>query len=184
MARRTIPVDKGLLQTAIELAEKDGPLTNQSELWKKAAEYYNSNDNVEPITHSVVYLRFGQFGLTCKTSKGKKGRGSMTEEQKAAMAKARKNAVRVPKAERFKQLPNYELNIERVRACTPQSLHGLIDRMAAGSRVAAEKLHCLQCAGFDRSVVRECTGYSCPLFLYRPYQKVEDDAEDNVEETS
>ena len=35
---------------------------------------------------------------------------------------------------------------------------------------SAIKAQCLQCVGFDRSMVTYCTGYSCPLWAYRPYQ--------------
>lgn len=34
----------------------------------------------------------------------------------------------------------------------------------------AIKAKCLECTGFDREVIRSCTGYSCPLWAYRPYQ--------------
>lgn len=175
MSRKTTPVDKGLLQQAIDFAEKDGPLANQSLVWNAAAEYYNKNAGVEPITHSVVYLRFGEFGLTCKTPKGKKGRGAMTEEQKAKMQEARQNHPRKSKAEQFKHVRGFDKNMEKLRKITPKSLTGLVNRLANGSRVAAEKLMCLQCVGFERTAVRECTGYSCPLFLFRPYQR--DDVE-------
>ena len=34
----------------------------------------------------------------------------------------------------------------------------------------AIKAMCLQCTGYDRATIRGCTGYSCPLWEYRPYQ--------------
>lgn len=34
----------------------------------------------------------------------------------------------------------------------------------------AIKAMCLECTGYDREVIRGCTGYSCPLWTYRPYQ--------------
>ena len=35
---------------------------------------------------------------------------------------------------------------------------------------AAIKAQCLCCVNFARKEIRDCTGYSCPLFVYRPYQ--------------
>lgn len=34
----------------------------------------------------------------------------------------------------------------------------------------AIKAKCLECTGYDRMTIRNCTGYSCPLWHYRPYQ--------------
>lgn len=35
---------------------------------------------------------------------------------------------------------------------------------------SAIKARCLDCVGFDRGSITHCTGYSCPLWDYRPYQ--------------
>lgn len=40
----------------------------------------------------------------------------------------------------------------------------------AASPRAAIKAHCLTCVGFNRSAVENCTGWSCPLWAYRPFQ--------------
>lgn len=34
----------------------------------------------------------------------------------------------------------------------------------------AIKAMCLECLSYDRAAIRGCTGYSCPLWEYRPYQ--------------
>lgn len=36
---------------------------------------------------------------------------------------------------------------------------------------ACIKAFCLECMGFDRIGIGECTAYACPLWLKRPYQK-------------
>lgn len=36
---------------------------------------------------------------------------------------------------------------------------------------AAIKAQCLVCVGYDRAAIKACTGYSCPLWEYRPFQK-------------
>lgn len=35
----------------------------------------------------------------------------------------------------------------------------------------AIKAQCLICVGYDRKAVTHCSGYSCPLWKFRPYQK-------------
>ena len=35
---------------------------------------------------------------------------------------------------------------------------------------SAIKAACLACVGYTRADVTACTGYSCPLWAYRPYQ--------------
>jgi hypothetical protein len=36
---------------------------------------------------------------------------------------------------------------------------------------AAIKAQCLACTGYQREAITDCTGYSCALFMFRPYQK-------------
>jgi hypothetical protein len=35
---------------------------------------------------------------------------------------------------------------------------------------SAIKAQCLICVGYNRDAITHCTGYSCPLWAYRPYQ--------------
>jgi hypothetical protein len=34
----------------------------------------------------------------------------------------------------------------------------------------AIKAFCLECVGYDRKAISDCTAPACPLWLYRPYQ--------------
>ena len=34
---------------------------------------------------------------------------------------------------------------------------------------SAIKAQCLACVGFDRVSITHCTGFTCPLWAYRPY---------------
>lgn len=53
-----------------------------------------------------------------------------------------------------------------------------------GSRTAAIKAFCLDCVGFQRSDITNCTALACPLWPYRPYQAGEtEDAEDGATES-
>lgn len=51
-----------------------------------------------------------------------------------------------------------------------------IAAQARRSRAAAVKLFCLECVGFARADVANCTARRCPLFAWRPYQRGDDDA--------
>jgi hypothetical protein len=42
---------------------------------------------------------------------------------------------------------------------------------AVRSRAAAVKLFCLECVGYVRKDVRNCTATKCPLYRWRPYQR-------------
>ena len=39
----------------------------------------------------------------------------------------------------------------------------------------AIKAQCLQCMGYDRAGIAACTGFTCPLWDYRPFQTREDE---------
>jgi hypothetical protein len=54
----------------------------------------------------------------------------------------------------------------------PVSCQGILRRAIRGtaSKRDAIKAMCLECIGFERRAIRECTGYACPLWRYRPYQ--------------
>ena len=39
---------------------------------------------------------------------------------------------------------------------------------------AAIKVMCLECIGWSRKEITNCTSTACPLYAYRPFQKSED----------
>jgi hypothetical protein len=53
----------------------------------------------------------------------------------------------------------------------PPRWRGILERAYGGSggRTNAITAMCLHCTGYDVETVRTCTGYSCPLWQYRPY---------------
>lgn len=55
---------------------------------------------------------------------------------------------------------------------TPTSAQGAYLRaVLRKSRPAAVKAFCLECTGWDRASVTDCTARACPLWPWRPYQK-------------
>lgn len=72
--------------------------------------------------------------------------------------------------------PQHELRDLRVKtsiAQAPESAKNTLTEAFSGSASPrkAIKAMCLTCVGFQRDAVRDCTGYSCPLWAYRPFQE-------------
>lgn len=183
MAKQKAEVDKGKLQLAIDKAEENGPLAGRTVLWQAVAPIYNSFGLPVQVTASMVYLRFMEMGLTCKTPLGRKG-GTMSEEHKAKLREARKGMTitgRRSRAEKMAELPLASEHFEKLRSITPSTYQGLLKKVEAGSLTAAIKMLCVQCMGFERTHVKDCGGLSCPMYLHRPYQKNTDDDDDDKE---
>ena len=58
----------------------------------------------------------------------------------------------------------------RLQTCPARDKNLLARSWVGKSRKTAIKAFCLECVGFDRSAVRECTAYACPLWMSRPFQ--------------
>jgi hypothetical protein len=54
----------------------------------------------------------------------------------------------------------------------PQKYRILYQKAISGqSKTAAIQVHCLECCGWQKEEVRECTDINCALFAYRPYTR-------------
>ena len=62
--------------------------------------------------------------------------------------------------------------VAKIVGNAPVSMRGILERAFAGEagRTNAIKAMCLVCTSFDRETVRDCTGWSCPLWKWRPFQ--------------
>ena len=62
--------------------------------------------------------------------------------------------------------------IQKKAAEMPETMRKAYLRAAAGtaSPRAAIKAFCLECVGYVRAEVTQCTDEACPLFMYRPFQ--------------
>jgi hypothetical protein len=56
-------------------------------------------------------------------------------------------------------------------SAAPQSCQKTLREAFSGSASprAAIRAQCLVCTGYDREAIRNCTGHSCPLWMYRPF---------------
>jgi hypothetical protein len=66
-----------------------------------------------------------------------------------------------------------EARVEAVIKDAPESVKGTLTQAFSGSASPrkAIKAQCLVCVGYDRNSIKNCTGYSCPLWMYRPFQE-------------
>jgi hypothetical protein len=55
----------------------------------------------------------------------------------------------------------------------PESARNTLSQAFSGSASPrkAIKAQCLVCVGYDRNSIKNCTGWSCPLWMYRPFQE-------------
>lgn len=62
--------------------------------------------------------------------------------------------------------------VSKVVSEAPESAKKALTQAFSGaaSPRAAIKAQCLTCMGYDREAIRGCTGFSCPLWAYRPFQ--------------
>jgi hypothetical protein len=65
-----------------------------------------------------------------------------------------------------------DIRVARVISEAPESAKGSLTRAFSGeaSPRTAIKAMCLTCVGYDRNSIKNCTGYACPLWQYRPFQ--------------
>ena len=61
---------------------------------------------------------------------------------------------------------------ERRIATAPALYRNILSRVLNGqkSKVLAIKAMCLECNGFEREAIAECTAVACPLWHFRPFQ--------------
>ena len=58
----------------------------------------------------------------------------------------------------------------QVKTDAPSCLKTFEKAYEGRSKQAAIKAHCLECVGYDRTAIRNCTAPACPLYEVRPFQ--------------
>jgi hypothetical protein len=187
MPKVEFPVDKKKLLAAIEQAEKNGPLANQSSLGEAVAVIYNKMSPPREISFQVVLLRIRAWGLNIKTPKGKRGRQAgtkMTPEHKQALLDGRKGgrAAKILANPKFKQAYNAMRQV--VLDHNKKQYLPLVELTIKGRQRAKDKLGCLFCTAFQTMEIKKCSDFSCPQWLTRPYQNIETTEDVSSEDTN
>ena len=61
--------------------------------------------------------------------------------------------------------------IAKRRAEMPETCRGVYDKAVAGKSLrAAVNAFCLECVGWKRQEITQCTSPACPLYAARPYR--------------
>lgn len=158
MARTEIPVDKDILIQCITEAESNGPLKNESALWNKLSELYKVKTGVD-VEWGVMRLRVNSWKLDKQTKKGKRGRQSLSPEQKVAMQAGRQNREKGSKA-----------SFDAMYSIYDKKWHPVIKKAEKGNIKARVKLKCLDCSCQQPVEIRLCTLIDCSLHDIRPFQ--------------
>lgn len=71
------------------------------------------------------------------------------------------------------QHENREKRVLAVLEQAPESVKNTLAQAFSGAASPRKAIRamCLTCVGYDRAAIRDCTGYSCPLWKYRPFQE-------------
>lgn len=82
--------------------------------------------------------------------------------------------IRIPKPPRPVDILTKERQSERLVVVRKhaQKMESAFRKAYSGkSKAAALKAKCMDCSGYQRVEITECTVYACPLYPYRPFQK-------------
>ena len=180
MARTAIPVDILCLQNSIN-SVKEGQFDNAFAFYNHIAEVYNTNFSPrDHISHSIVMLRIkaGAVNVPFAIPAGKRGGQpgtKLTIEHKEKMQAGRinkKTATTVGDG-----VQTWQDNMKDYFGSKKILCNGIL----AGKKNAAIKAMCINCVGGYQnrapedppisSAIRDCRGYSCPLYMIRPFQK-------------
>jgi len=151
VSRKKISVDKELFIQCIKVLESKFRYSKKSELYEAISRKYFELTKVK-LQPGLIGLRIANWNIPIKTAGGRLSPVKNTENS-----------------------PKQKINTEEVAKSlyksTPEQYHNLVKRILNGSRTAAIKLHCLECAGFQPNEVRHCEILRCANYLYRPYKQ-------------
>lgn len=175
--KTSIEVDRPRLESILKDIEKDGPLANRTLLYNEIARRYSEGGT--SISASVVYLRIEDWKLECKTPKAKlRNVGAKPVVVDDTEVQAEEARLLKEQVHYGKQGTREQNSIGMRHMVKDHKFKGgiaLVKRIEGkngkrGSAMAAIKLNCLQCCGFEKKEVKYCTCPGCPLFRFRPYQ--------------
>src|SRR6185436_20727065 len=136
MPKPSIVVDKSKLEQIIKDLESKQKFEGHAALFKAVSEEYNKVANPQ-ITPSIVYLRVKSFNIPIKTTKSKVGRGA-GKEDKINVTNSKQTVA---------GLLVYAEGEEKTKFAK------LAGQVIKGSRKAAIKLNCLQCAAYSKNEI-------------------------------
>lgn len=167
--RPSIIISKEDLQKQIDLAEENNVFKSMGELakfiegteWAKTR--LNSANNIQPLKLAVILNKIREWEIVTKTVPGRK------IPSKVVTTTTVKIDDFLPAEESVKSVP------EKYRKLAVKALT---------SKVAAIKLNCIQCSGYDRKSVANCNVKNCALWNHRPFKSSKMSDEEELVELS
>lgn len=188
MPRPIKPIDQiGMQKIADDI--QPGQFNNAMALCSHVASRYN--DEIFPhnknawVDHQLVKLRInaGVIKLPFDLPRGRRGRQpgiKITDEQKEKMQAGRINKKKIA-VNTNDSMKTWRDNMEDYFG----NKKILCDGLLAGKKNSAIKAMCINCMGGYKNrtaedppianAIRDCRGYSCPLYSVRPFQKKGDE---------
>jgi len=176
--RTKVNISKEVFEAALQEADSKG-LANHGAVLHETAMIYNKNrpagknedgrDIFPAISYQIVHLRLKDGWGTITTEMGKRGRESLSAEEKQARAEIAADTARRSRAD-LVQSPECKESFDTIRAELKAkgfaNLTGFLSKMEKGSLTAAVALKCRECCGYGNPTV--CDNKVCPLWSFRP----------------
>ncbi len=154
-------VDMTGLRAEIARQEATNVFTGRSQLCQAVAA--SEWGQAQPgLSASVVLLRIQEYNIPIKTAVGKRGRGK-------ALAASRQNGtvVRRPRSEKMKA---FAPTMNHLKEEWGETSPTRVEAAQKGSLKALIALKCMECTGGQRTEIKGCSVFKCPLFPVRPFQ--------------
>lgn len=168
MGRRKTDIDIAAMQTIID-NEKEKYNGRQMEYYQHCCNIYNNKFfPAKPLQPHTIYSRIHKTSeLKIRFDLGHSQRGikSLSPEHKQKLQEGRTSGIRKSRANTD---PAYA---DKMHKDYPEH-NKLVEAVLKGSLKAAIKLKCIDCCCGDKKEVSLCTSYTCPLYRFRPYQKL------------
>lgn len=166
MSRKTIELDKSLVEKIIADLESKKDYENRSSLYDDVVAELVKNHGYKPFSSATIYLRVKTWGIEPKTKGGK--RGNLTGNIDA-LKKWREGGGESTqrKVDDTTPLIQFFTSFEKGKYLK------LAKAIKRGSIKAAVKLKCLECANYQIEEIKHCQCFDCPLYPIRPYKIVQ-----------
>jgi hypothetical protein len=168
MSRKSLEIDKSLVEKIATDLEAKGPLPNRSKLYEAIVVELVKNHGYKPFSATVIYQRNKEWKIEFKTPVGVRGQhlagGNIEAIKKWRESGGESNQRKVGDST---QLIKHWTKEEKGKYLK------LAKSIKRGSLKAAVKLKCLECANYDKKEIADCLCKDCPLFPVRPFQTLQ-----------
>lgn len=174
MGKKTVEIDKQLLESVINKLEESATYANRTELYAATASVLHTEYSYKLFSPAWVYLRVKALDIKLKTPEGRKG-----VPNGEALKKWREEGKTKPqrKVDDSTPLIKYFTKEEKGKYLA------LAKSVKKGSLKAAVKLKCIECSNFQKDEIKNCQVFTCPLWPVRPYKtkllKIEEKKDEN-----